>query len=108
MELWEQDAFELLGQARFVFAGDGLGEFGFIAVRGQMDCRFGARDGAPFVEFSWEGDDEGEPAFGRGWAVVNGDELVGRIFFHRGDDSAFRATRKGTPPLGTKGRKKAR
>ena len=31
---------------------------------------------------------------GGGWAVLDGDEIEERIFFHRGDDSAFRSVRK--------------
>ncbi len=31
----------------------------------------------------------------RGWAVVNGDELHGMIFFYGGDDSEFVANKKG-------------
>jgi hypothetical protein len=34
------------------------------------------------------------PAQGRGWAVVKGDELHGMIFFHGGDDSEFVAKKK--------------
>jgi hypothetical protein len=34
-----------------------------------------------------------DPAQGRGWAVVRGDELHGMIFFHGGDDSEFVAKR---------------
>jgi hypothetical protein len=34
-----------------------------------------------------------DAAQGRGWAVVNGDELHGMIFFHGGDDSEFVAKR---------------
>jgi hypothetical protein len=37
--------------------------------------------------------DEMDPAQGRGWAVLKGDELHGRIFFHQGDDSGFVARR---------------
>lgn len=93
MEAWDRDAFELLGPAHFTFAKDGLGVFSFIAVEGQMDCRFGIRDGKPLVEFSWDGHDEADPASGRGWAVLDGDALTGRIYIHLGDDSAFTAVR---------------
>ena len=41
------------------------------------------------VELTWDGNDEMDPAQGRGWAVVKGDELHGMIFFHGGDDSEF-------------------
>jgi hypothetical protein len=34
-----------------------------------------------------------DPAQGRGWAVVKGEELHGMIFFHGGDDSEFVARR---------------
>lgn len=93
MEVWDQDAFDLLGPAHFTFGKDGLGSLQFIAVVGDMDCRFGERDGKPAVEFSWLGSDENDPASGRGWAVVDGDVMTGRIFFHRGDDSSFTARR---------------
>jgi hypothetical protein len=49
------------------------------------------------VEFSWEGNDESDPASGRGWAVLEEDgSLSGRIFFHLGDDSGFTAVREAT------------
>ncbi|MGE0229783.1 MAG: hypothetical protein AB7U23_14860 [Dehalococcoidia bacterium] len=93
MEVWDRDAFELLGRAFFEFDGKGSGRFRFIAVEGWMDCRFGTRDGKPLVEFSWNGRDENHPATGRGWAVVEGEVMVGRIFLHLGDDSSFQAAR---------------
>lgn len=58
-----------------------------------MDCRWVERDSEPFVEFSWDGDDEGDQVSGRGWATQALDgTLPGRLFFHTGDDSSFRAT----------------
>jgi hypothetical protein len=103
MEVWDQDAFELLGAAHFTFEKNALGNFRFIAVEGDMDCRFGTREAKPFVEFSWVGADENDPASGRGWAVVDSDTLAGRIFIHRGDDSAFTAKKQeGTRPVGTR------
>ncbi len=56
-----------------------------------MDCRVETVDGRERVEFSWEGQDELDPASGRGWAVIENGELRGRIFIHLGDDSEFRA-----------------
>jgi hypothetical protein len=38
-------------------------------------------------------DYEMDPAQGRGWAVVKGDELHGMIFFHQGYESGFVARR---------------
>ena len=36
-----------------------------------------------------------DPAQGRGWTVLDGEEIDGMILFHRGDESRFRA-RKST------------
>jgi hypothetical protein len=46
---------------------------------------------------AWEQDfvDEMDPAQGRGWAVVKGDELHGMLYFHQGDESEFVAKKKG-------------
>ncbi|QKV72062.1 hypothetical protein HUT13_09355 [Streptomyces harbinensis] len=92
MDVWDREAIDLVGPGFIEFADDGTGQFGFIAVRGWMDCRTTERDSRTVVEFSWEGEDEGDQAVGRGWAALIDDTtLEGHIFFHMGDDSAFRA-----------------
>jgi len=102
MELWDSDALKLVAPPFIEFGEDGLGSFGFIAVQGELDCREVIRDGRPGVEFSWEGNDECDPASGRGWAVLEaGDSLRGHIFFHLGDDSGFTAVRDSRPQPGT-------
>ena len=98
MEVWDRDAIELLGPAFIELTSKGQGSFRFIAVEGWMDVREAERDGGPAIEFSWDGNDELDPASGRGWAVLAADgSLEGRIFFHMGDDSWFRAEREGRP-----------
>jgi hypothetical protein len=92
MDMWDRGAIDLVGPGFIEFADDGTGQFGFIAVRGWMDCRTTERDGRTRVEFSWEGEDEGDQVSGRGWAALIDDTtLEGRLFFHMGDDSGFRA-----------------
>ena len=94
MDLWEQDDFDLAAPGLVEFGDDHRGSLGFIAVQGGIDWRGAPRDGHPGAEFTWEGFDEGVPVTGRGWAVVEeGDSLRGRIYFHLGDDSGFRAER---------------
>jgi len=94
MELWDADVIDLVAPAFIEFGKDLRGRFGFVVVDGWMDCRVVERSGRPCVEFSWEGIDEGDEVSGRGWAVVAADDaLEGRIFFHLGDDSGFRAVR---------------
>ncbi|MFI8411056.1 hypothetical protein ACIGB6_00975 [Paeniglutamicibacter gangotriensis] len=90
MDEWDSDAIDMVQPGFIEFSEDRHGEFGFIVVRGWMDCRRFERNGEPGVEFSWTGDDEGDETSGRGWAVLVDDEtVVGHIFFHLGMDSAF-------------------
>lgn len=92
MELWDQDAVDLVAPGFIEFEPESMGSFGFIAVQGSMDWRKAPREGRPGVEFSWEGFDEGDPASGRGWATLEPDgSLSGRLYFHLGDDSGFHA-----------------
>ena len=71
----------------------GMGSMGFIAISGGIDYRRTYRDGKPSVEFSWEGIDEGDPRCNRGWPVLAGDTMHGRLFIHASDDSALRSVR---------------
>ena len=91
MEAWDQEYVNMEVPGHFTFEKDGRGYFQFGLVQGEMDCRMETDDRGERIEFSWEGQDEMDPASGRGWAVIENGELSGRIFIHRGDDSAFRA-----------------
>ena len=91
MEMWDQTFVDAEVEGYIEFGPDGLGSFQFGCVSGDIDYRDGTREGSPSVEWSWDGNDEMDPASGRGWAVVKNDELHGRIFFHHGDDSGFEA-----------------
>ena len=104
MDQWDEDFINAEVRGFLEFDARGGGEFQFGYVHGWMDCRLTTRDGEPAVEWTWEGNDEMDPAQGRGWAVRKGDELHGRIFFHQGDDSGFVAARA-APEQGTKSKK---
>jgi len=94
MDLWDQDAIDLVGPAFVEFEKGGQGELGFIAVQGGLDWRSTTIEGKQAVEFSWQGFDEGDEVGGRGWAALEPDgNLSGHIYFHLGDDSGFRARR---------------
>jgi hypothetical protein len=94
MDYWDQEAIDLVQPGFIEFGENGLGGLGFIVVTGALDYRDAARDGRPGVEFSWQGSDEGDEVSGRGWAALNADgTLEGHVYFHLGDDSAFRAKR---------------
>ncbi len=92
MDLWDQEAIDLVGRAFIEFGKGQSGSFRFIAVDGGMDCRHKERNGRPYVEFTWDGNDDCDPASGRGWARLEKDgSLSGHIYLHHGDDSGFKA-----------------
>jgi hypothetical protein len=89
-DVWDNDSLDLVEPAYITFEGDHAGRFAFVAVTGELDVRYGARDGTACAEFSWEGFNDATPASGRGWAVMGtAGRLVGHIFIHNGDDSGF-------------------
>ena len=95
MSAWDQDFIDEEEEGYIEFGDKGQGQFHFGYVHGQMVCRLTMKDGEPAVEWTWDGNDEMDPAQGRGWATIKGDELHGMIFFHQGDESEFVAKKKG-------------
>ena len=93
MSMWDEDYLNEEVQAFIEFDDKGCGSFQFGYVQGIIDYREGLRDGQPCAEWSWDGNDEMDPAQGRGWAVLDGERLKGMIFFHQGDESEFEAER---------------
>ena len=99
MEQWDQDYVDEEVEGYFDFDAKNSGSFQFALVRGEIDYRLGTKDGNSAIEFSWEGNDEMDSVQGRGWAIADGDELTGTIFFHQGDESEFKAkTKKSRSP----------
>jgi hypothetical protein len=93
MSTWEEIDVRDEPFAFIEFERDGLGQFEFGDVGGDIDFRDSTRDGKPAVEFTWEGGDYVEPLSGRGWAVLDGDRLDGTMFIHLGEATEFSAVR---------------
>lgn len=93
MSEWDQDYvdMEVSGHMTFEAAEDGRFQFGL--VKGEMDCRWQGQR----VDFSWRGFDENDEVGGRGYAEIVDNELHGHLYFHMGEDSAFRALRQARP-----------
>lgn len=90
MDSWPDDYLNLVEPAHITFTGATDGEIAFGALKGWLDTRYGSRDGSACAEFSWEGQDDGEPVCGRGWvALGTAGRLVGHIYIHRGEDSGL-------------------
>ena len=89
MTEWEREFIDEMVRGYFEFDSKDSGSFQFGCVEGQIDYRLGKRDGKPAVEFSWEGHGECEATLGRGWLVLEGDELKGMVYTHFGDESGI-------------------
>jgi hypothetical protein len=88
MELWDRDYLDMVGPAYIHFNANGLGEFKFGCVACDIDCDFSDDD----AEFTFQGHDEMDEVSGSGWAELNDDgTLNGKISFHLGDESTFKA-----------------
>ena len=94
MEQWDQDFVDEEVEGYFEIGANGFGTFQFGLVTGEIDYRVGTKEGNPSIDFSWDGNAEMDSAQGRGWASLEGEELLGMFYFHRGDESAFRARKK--------------
>ena len=93
MDQWDRDFIDAQVRGCFEFDARDSGVFQFGYVQGEIDYRLGKRDVKPAVEFTWDGHDEMEPAQGRGWMTLDGDELKGMLFIHLGDESGIVLTR---------------
>jgi len=92
MELWDEDYFNMEVQAYIRIDPNNLGDFQFGLVSGCIDGKLVA-DGERF-EFTWEGNDECDPACGSGWIRIKEEDLLeGEFRIHLGDDSTFLARR---------------
>jgi hypothetical protein len=107
MEMWDKDYIDMEGPGEINFGKRNGGSFRFGAVEADLDSRVSPSADGLRLDFSWAGSDEMDPVFGRGWAILKGDELHGHLFFHRGDDTSFRAIRASRSNSSPSGREEA-
>ena len=88
MELWDKDAIDLVESGYISIIGK-KGKLHFICVDGQMEIQ---KTKDRYL-FTWEGNDECDPASGYGNFTCSGDTLTGRIYLHDSDDSSFVAVK---------------
>jgi len=94
MDMWDEDYCNMEVQAFIRVGSHGSGDFQFGLVSGGIDGEVFKTGNVERFEFTWEGQDENEPALGSGWLRFSGnDKLKGRIKFHFGDSSEFLAVR---------------
>ena len=94
MKMWDEDYFNMEVQAYIKINSNKTGNFQFGLVSGYMDGKIVKYTDGNRFEFTWEGNDECDPAFGYGWIRLKNKRLLeGEFRFHNGDDSTFLARR---------------
>jgi hypothetical protein len=75
MELWHKEDIDLVEPGCYIHITGNRGELHFICVDGQMDIR---KDKTGGNKFSWDGNNECDPASGFGEFICDGDTLTGK------------------------------
>ena len=91
MEQWDQDYVDMEEPGHITFKKGGSGGFHFGCVDASLDWRYEAS--IDRADFTFDGCDEGDQVSGRGWAKIEGKQMVGQIVFHLGDESGFKASK---------------
>jgi|SRR3989344_4394444 len=90
MSNWDKKYCNMEVQAYIKIEKNGIGEFQFGLVQGQICGDFKKEE--QIFDFTWEGSDECDEANGDGWIKIKNDDLLeGEIRFHGGDRSDFLA-----------------
>lgn len=94
MDQWDEEHFNMEGQAFVLIREDGAGEFQFGLVSGEIDGSIRKTGAHERLEFTWDGSDESDLASGTGWFTLkDADTLEGMIDLSYGDRSTLLAKR---------------
>jgi hypothetical protein len=85
----EMDHWDVKPEWFIDFDNKGRGKLYFICVDACIDCR--VNKPLNRAEFTFQGSDEMDETFGRGWVEVDGPDMRGCLCFHQGDESGFKA-----------------
>ncbi len=87
---WDEDYFNMEVQAYVEITGENTGEFQFGLVSGYIDGEVVEFPEGNRFEFTWDGNDECDPASGSGWIKLKDDGMLeGKFNIHYGDNSKF-------------------
>ena len=104
MEMWDADYMHMERQAYVEIESGDRGTFQFGLVWGELHGYLEEEGAAQRFAFTWEGNDEMDPASGSGWMRLEAeDTAVGLLAIHRGDRSRFSARRVRPRPASGRG-----
>jgi hypothetical protein len=94
MEMWDAKYFNMERQAYLEINSQGLGDFQFGLVTGQIDGEVEMAGNIERFSFTWGGSDELDPGSGSGWISLHStDKIIGKIKIHLGDSSEFKGVK---------------
>ena len=94
MSGWDKEYCDMEVPAYIQIEKNLMGSFQFGLVSASIDGRIMKRSGEEFFDFTWDGNDECDPASGSGWMALKGkNNADGEIKIHLGDSSTFQAKR---------------
>ena len=86
MDPWDEDFFNMDGQAHIQISDNGRGNLEFGAVQVEIDGKVAKNR----FEFSFQGFDEGDQVSGWGWVSLKKTHTIkGEIRIFQGDESGF-------------------
>ncbi|MFH1007051.1 MAG: hypothetical protein V1800_06035 [Candidatus Latescibacterota bacterium] len=94
MEKWDHEYIDLVFPGNLTLTKNEMGSLHFGAIDADLDFRSEPFEDGVRIDFSLEGEDDGSPVSGRGWAKVTEGKMKGRIFFHFGEESDFVAAQE--------------
>jgi len=95
MEEWDKQYIDMEIKAYIQIDKKGYGSFQFAVVSGSINGEMDEFGGEKRFAFTREENEEYDQVSGSGWLkLVKKNELIGRIKFHSGDSSLFKARRK--------------
>ncbi len=90
MDQWENDYIDEVEPGFIEFNKKSTsGDLHFGYIYADIDYRINENDDEPVIEFTFQGNDEGNEIRGRGKAKITKGLLEGNIYFHNGDESSF-------------------
>jgi hypothetical protein len=89
---YDDDYRDMCGPAKLKISSRGSGSVNFGALEAEIDGKMDELD-ERVLRFTFEGGDEGDSISGRGYCLVEGDKMMGRMFRHFGDEFGFKAER---------------
>ena len=91
LEMLDLGDFESDEEPCIVLKAGGKGSIAFACLQAELDWRMEG----DHAGFTFSGFEEGDEVCGRGWFRITGSLMTGKLFYHLGEESEFKAKKEG-------------